>query len=156
MFRTFFSQVLTRLWPSRLLGGLGRILTEWQGSDIRERGILLLLFAPMLFCVLGLLFSVASFVLFVLPSFILRLLGWGLLTALFGAAGAYCHDRLKGRSSSSSYRADRDFYDVTEETSGPNTKGRATSSRSASSRSASKEEDPPSWFDNVRRMRWRE
>ena len=154
LFRTFFSQVLTRLWPSRLLGGLGRILTEWQSSDIRERGILLLIFAPMLFCVLGLLFSVASFVLFVLPSFILRLLGWGLLTALFGAAGSYCHDRLKGRSSSSSYRTGRDFYDVTdvtEETSGPKTKGRASSSRSAS-----KEEAPPSWFDNVRRMRWRE
>ena len=47
LFRTFFSQVLTRLWPSRLLGGLGRILTEWQSSDIRERGILLLVFAPM-------------------------------------------------------------------------------------------------------------
>lgn len=155
MFRTFFSQVLTRLWPPRLLGGLGRILTEWQGSDIRERGILLLVFAPMLFCVLGLLFSVASFVLFVLPSFILRLLGWAVLTALFGAAGSYCHDRLKGRASSSSYRADRDFYDVTEGTSGPNTKGRASSSRSAS-RSTSKEEAPPSWFDNVRRMRWRE
>jgi len=108
----------------------------------------------MLFCVLGLLFSVASFVLFVLPSFILRLLGWGLLTTLFGAAGAYCHDRLKGRSSSSSYRTGRDFYDVTdvtEETSGPNTKEKASSSRSTS-----KEEDPPSWFDNVRRMRWRE
>ena len=91
--------------------------------------ILLLVFAPMLFCVLGLLFSVASFVLFVLPSFILRLLGWAVLTALFGAAGAYCHDRLKGRASSSSYRAGRDFYDVTEGTSGPNTKERASSRR---------------------------
>ena len=74
-----------------------------------------------------------------------------MLTALFGAAGAYCHDRLKGRASSSSYRAGRDFYDVTEGTSGPNTKERASSSRSAS-----KEEASPSWFDNVRRMRWRE
>lgn len=151
MFRIFFSQVLTRLWPPRLLGGLGRILTEWQGSDIRERGILLLVFAPMLLCVLGLLFSVASFILFVLPSFVLRILGWAVLTALFGAAGSYCHDRLKGRSSSPSYHADQDFYDVTEEASGSNTK-----ERTSSSSSSSKEEAPPSWFDNVRRMRWRE
>ena len=76
MFRTFFSQVLTRLWPPRLLGGLGRILTKWQDSDIRERGILLLVFAPMLLYILRLLFSMASFILFVLPSFVLRILGW--------------------------------------------------------------------------------
>ena len=76
----------------------------------------------MLLCGLGLLFSVASFILFVLPSFVLRILGWAVLTALFGAAGSYCHDRLKGRSSSPSYHADQDFYDVTEEASGSNTK----------------------------------
>ena len=145
MFRTFFTQVLTRLWPPRLLGGLGRILTEWQSSDIRERGILLLVFAPMLLCVLGLLFSVASFVLFVLPSFILRLLGWAVLTALFGAAGAYCHDRLKGPSSARG--TDPGFYDVTAD---------SDPSDSAREKASSSKGEPPSWFENVRKMRWRE
>ena len=144
MFRTILFQGLAFLWPPRLFAGLGRILREWQGSDVREKGILLLVFAPMLLCLLGLLFSVTSFVLFVLPAFVLRLLGWGALTVLFGAGGIYCHDRLRGQSPSR--RVERDFYDVTEE----------ASSREDTPSSWKKEEETPSWFENVRRMRWKE
>lgn len=151
MFRNFLSRALTYLWPPRLFAGLGRILTEWQGADVREKGILLLVFTPMLLCLLGLLFSVTSFVLFVLPSFVLRLLGWAVLTALFGAGGVYCHDRLKGQASSR--RTDRDVYDVTEETFDPTSTGEETP---ASQRKGSGREEGPSWFENVRRMRWKE
>lgn len=145
MFRAILFQSLAFLWPPRLFAGLGRILREWQGSDVREKGILLLVFTPMLLCLLGLLFSVASFVLFVLPAFVLRLLGWGALTALFGAGGIYCHDRLKGQSSSR--RVERDFYDVTEE---------ASHMREEAPSSRTNEGEKPSWFENVRRMRWKE
>lgn len=152
MFRTFLFQTLAFLWPPRLFAGLGRILTEWQQSDIREKGLLLLVFAPMLICLLGLLFSVTSFVLFVLPSFILRLLGWGVLTALFGAGGIYCHDRLKGQSSARG--TDPSFYDVTEETFEPGASARKESF--STKRDSSERVEPPSWFENVRRMRWKE
>ena len=99
----------------------------------------------MLICLLGLLFSAASFVLFVLPAFILRLLGWGVLTALFGAGGIYCHDKLKGQTSA--HGTDAGFYDVTSD-SGP--------SDSAWEKASSSKGETPSWFENVRKMRWRE
>ena len=143
MFRQFVSRALLYLWPPRLLAGLGRILSEWQGADVREKGILLLVFAPMLLCILGLLFSVTSFVLFVLPSFVLRILGWAMLTALFGGGGIYFHDRLKKHTSG---RGEQDFYDVTEE----------PEPRAPQGESAPNEEKTPAWFENVRRMRWRE
>ena len=145
MFRAILFQTLSLLWPPRLFAGLGRILTEWQRSGVREKGILLLVFAPMLICLLGLLFSAASFVLFVLPAFILRLLGWGVLTALFGAGGIYCHDRLKGPSSARG--TDPGFYDVTAD---------SDPSDSAREKASSSKGEPPSWFENVRKMRWRE
>ena len=144
MFRAILFQTLSLLWPPRLFAGLGRLLTEWQRSGVREKGILLLVFAPMLICLLGLLFSAASFVLFVLPAFILRLLGWGVLTALFGAGGIYCHDKLKGQTSARS--KDPSFYDVTKD-SGP--------SDSVWEKASSSKGETPSWFENVRKMRWR-
>lgn len=123
------------------------MLTEWQGADIREKGILLLVFTPMLICVLGLIFSVTSFVLFVLPAFVLRVLGWGVLTALFGAGGIYCHDRLKGRDTPQC--ADRDCYDVRRDTFD------STASPWEEALSSQREERP-AWFENVRKMRWKE
>ena len=110
---------------------------------MKERGILILVFAPMLVCLAGLFISVVSFVLFVLPSFVLRLLGWGVLTALFGAGGRYCYERMTGQSVSrggSSYSGGygQAYTDVkfTENGSGP--------------RSQAREEVRRRWFERVR------
>ena len=152
MFRKIFTQALAYLWPPRLLSGLGRILTTWQGSDAREKGVLLLVFAPMMICLLGLLFSVVSFVLFVLPAFVLRLLGWGMLAALFGGGGVYCHDRLKGHNSSR--RMNSSFYDVTVEPSDPDAS--AQEEPLSPKQDGPERVESPSWFENVRWMRWKE
>ena len=82
---------------SFIIGGLGDVFALWGEANAREKGILLLVFAPMFLSLGGLLFSIASFVLFVLPSFILRLLGWGLLAALFSAGGRYCYAHITER-----------------------------------------------------------
>ena len=85
MFRNLFDHIPLFLRPAIFISGLSDILSLWQRAGAKERGILILVFAPMLVCLAGLLLSVVSFVLFVLPSFVLRLLGWGVLTALFGS-----------------------------------------------------------------------
>ena len=69
----------------------------WQDSDAKERGILLLTFAPMFLCMIGLIFSIVHFVLFILPSFLFSILGWGMLTALFGSGGKYCYKYFTGK-----------------------------------------------------------
>ena len=45
----------------------------------------------------GVIFSIVYFVLFVLPSFLFSVLGWGMLTALFGAGGKYCYKYFTGK-----------------------------------------------------------
>ena len=87
MFQNIVNQILYWLWPSRILKHFSSFLDRWQRADARERGILLLVFSSLAVCFGGLLFSVFSFVLFVLPSFILRVLGWGLLAGLCDAGG---------------------------------------------------------------------
>lgn len=143
MFRKLFDHIPLFLRPAIFIGGLGDILSLWQRAGVKERGILILVFAPMLVCLAGLLISVVSFVLFVLPSFVLRLLGWGVLTALFGAGGRYCYERMTGQSVSrgtSSYSGgyDQAYTDVkfTENGSGPH--------------SQTREEVRRRWFERVR------
>ena len=86
------------LRPSLYISGLDYFLKLWNQSDAKERGILLLVFSPMFLCTGGLIFSLIYFVLFVLPSFLFSILGWGILAALFGAGGRYCFKYFTGKS----------------------------------------------------------
>lgn len=97
MLKMIVSHLMTYLWPPRLFAGLSCILSEWRRSDLRDRGMLLLVFSPMLICTGCLLFSIASFVLFVLPSFVLSVFGWLLLISIFGGGGLYLREKLSGR-----------------------------------------------------------
>lgn len=85
------------LRPSLYISGLDYFLKLWNNSDAKERGISLLVFSPMFICTGGLIFSIIYFVLFVLPSFLFSILGWGLLAALFGAGGRYCFKYFTGK-----------------------------------------------------------
>ncbi len=86
------------LKPSLYISGLDYFIKLWNQSAPKERGILLLVFSPMFFCTGGLIFSIIYFVLFVLPSFLFGILGWGLLAALFGAGGRYCFKYFTGKT----------------------------------------------------------
>lgn len=94
MIKNFLHRIYSSLRPAIIIGGVGDLFTIWQGAGPKERVILLVSFAPMFVCLLGLLLSIVSFVLFVLPSFVLRFLGWLLLTVLFAAGGKYCYERM--------------------------------------------------------------
>ncbi len=83
--------------PSIYMGGFDYVLQIWREADAKDKGILLLVFSPMFLCMAGFVFSIIYFVLFVLPSFLFRFVGWGLLTALFGAGGKYFYKHLTGR-----------------------------------------------------------
>ncbi|MBQ7559320.1 MAG: hypothetical protein IJT20_03635 [Synergistaceae bacterium] len=80
--------------PSLYLGGFDHFLNIWREADIRDKGILALMFAPMFFCFAGFILSIMYFVLFVLPSYLFTFIGWILLTALFGAGGKYFYAHL--------------------------------------------------------------
>lgn len=97
MIKNFLRRIYNFLSPAIVIGGLGDLFTIWQGASPKERVILIVSFAPMGICLVGLLLSIASFVLFVLPSFVLRFLGWLLLTAIFAAGGKYCYLRMTKR-----------------------------------------------------------
>ena len=98
--------------PSLYLSGLSDVIKLWQESDAKERGILLLTFAPMLLCLGGFVFTIIHFVLFVLPSFLFSLLGWGLLSTLFGYGGKYLYKHLTGHEIKASGQIDPDIIDV--------------------------------------------
>lgn len=83
--------------PSIYISGMDHVFKLWQESNTKERGILLLTFSPMFVSMGGVLFSIVYFVLFVLPSFLFSVLGWGILTALFGAGGKYCYKYFTGK-----------------------------------------------------------
>lgn len=85
------------LKPSLYMGGLDFVLSIWREADAKERGILLLVFSPMFVCMGGFVFTIIYFVLFVLPSYLFSFLGWGILTALFGAGGKYCYKYFTGK-----------------------------------------------------------
>lgn len=85
------------LKPSIYMGGLDFVLNIWREADAKERGILLLVFIPMFVSMGGFIFTIIYFVLFVLPSYLFSFLGWGILTALFGAGGKYCYKYFTGK-----------------------------------------------------------
>jgi hypothetical protein len=92
--------------------GFNFILTEWHRGNAKDRSLLLLIFTPMFVCMLGLVFSFAGFVF----AFISRLLGWFLLTALFGGGGIICYEKLRTHqlfSSSSSSSSSSSFSNET-------------------------------------------
>ena len=85
------------LKPSIYMGGLDFVLNIWREADAKDRGILLLVFVPMFVSMGGFIFTIIYFVLFVLPSYLFSFLGWGVLTALFGAGGKYCYKHFTGK-----------------------------------------------------------
>ena len=56
----------------------------------------------MFLCMGGFIFTIIYFTLFVLPSYLFSFLGWGALTALFGAGGKYCYNYFTGKEIKSS------------------------------------------------------
>lgn len=96
-FETIKNYAMKFLRPSLYMGGLDFVLGVWRDADAKERGILLLVFAPMFLCMGGFIFTIIYFVLFVLPSYLFSFLGWGALTALFGAGGKYCYKYFTGK-----------------------------------------------------------
>ena len=83
--------------PSMYISGMDYVFKLWSDSDTKERGILLLTFSPMFVSMGGVIFTIIYFVLFVLPSYVFSMLGWGLLTAIFGAGGKYCFKYFTGK-----------------------------------------------------------
>ena len=114
MFRMLFYRLANFIKPSLVISGMGDIINLWREADAKDRGIFILVFAPMFACVAGLLFSLVRFILFVLPSFVLGFLGWGVLIAIFAWGGRYCYSRFTGRniSSSSSYNSNNNVYNA--------------------------------------------
>lgn len=96
--------------PSLYLGGFDYFLRLWKDADAKDRGILILMFTPMFFCLVGLIFSIIYFVLFVLPSYLFTFIGWALLTALFGAGGKYFYAHVTHREMPE--RGTPEFIDV--------------------------------------------
>ena len=136
---------------------MGGLISRWQGANARERGILLLVFSPLLVCAGGLIFSIVSFVLFVLPSFLLRLLGWGVLAALFNAGGNYCYEHLTGKTGTSrrtQTRSSETVFDASF-TDVPYTEDAPGASYNADDEQARRQDIHQRWFENVRRNRWK-
>lgn len=102
--------VMKLVKPSMYMSGMDYVFKLWQDSDAKERGILLLTFSPMFISLGGLVFSIIYFVLFVLPSFLFSILGWGILTALFGAGGKYCYKYFTGKEVKA--KIDKNIIDV--------------------------------------------
>ena len=102
--------VMRFIKPSLYLGGFDYFLGMWKDSDAKDRGILILMFIPMFFCLAGFIFSIIYFVLFVLPSYLFTFIGWALLTALFGMGGKYFYAHLTHREMPE--KAAPEFIDV--------------------------------------------
>ena len=83
--------------PSMYISGMDYVFKLWSDSDTKERGILLLTFSPMFVSMGGVIFTIIYFVLFVLPSYVFSIFGWGMLTAIFGAGGKYCFKYFTGK-----------------------------------------------------------
>ena len=83
--------------PSMYISGMDYVFKLWSEANPKERGILLLTFSPMFVSMGGVILTIIYFVLFVLPSYLFSILGWGMLTALFGAGGKYCFKYFTGK-----------------------------------------------------------
>ena len=105
--------------PSLYMGGLDYVLKIWQNAEGKDKGILLLVFAPMFLCLGGFIFSIIHFVLFILPSFLFSFMGWGILTMLFGSGGKYFYKHFTGHELNTQAKdgvIDADFTEDTQET----------------------------------------
>ena len=94
------------------MGGVDYFLNMWKSSDAKDKGILLLVFSPMFICLAGLILSIVYFVLFVLPSYLFTVMGWGLLTAIFGMSGKYFYGYFTGKGNVTQESNDKEFIDV--------------------------------------------
>ena len=92
-----WSFLMKYIWPTSVFSGVLALLGEWHRSDSKTKAILAVFFIPAMICTGMLLFYVARFVLFVLPSFILTILGWLLLISLFSGGGLFCCDKIRGK-----------------------------------------------------------
>jgi hypothetical protein len=144
-------QFLKYFRPSNLFMGFGFVLTEWHRSDAKNRALLLLLFTPMFVCMLGFVFSLASFVF----AFVSKLLGWILLTALFGGGGVFFYEKLRDIKSFSSERSSAPHggpsaaYDAT--ATAQDIPGAASNAKTQSKANPEQEAKWKKWFDGVRR-----
>ena len=105
--------------PSMYISGMDYVFKLWNDSDTKERGILLLTFSPMFLSMGGVIFTIIYFVLFVLPSYLFSILGWGMLTALFGAGGKYCFKYFTGKELKAKKDVNVIDVDFTEEQEAP-------------------------------------
>lgn len=113
MLRIFFNRIMNFLRPSIVISGLGDIMDLWRRAGARDKGIFVLVFAPMFACIGGLLFNIVRFVLFVLPSFVLGFLGWVLLITLFAWGGRYVYSRFTGDTFASGSVYNAEYYEKT-------------------------------------------
>jgi hypothetical protein len=146
LLRDMWLQFLKYFRPSNLFMGFGFVLAEWHRSDAKNRALLLLLFAPMFVCMFGFAFSLASFVF----AFVSRLLGWFLLTALFGGGGVFFYEKLRdirpfSSERSSSYGAPSSAYDAAD------IPGAARNPEVQDSAPPEREAKWKKWFDKVRK-----
>jgi hypothetical protein len=133
------------IWPPAVFAELRALFAEWQRSDAKNKAILGVFFIPAMLSLGGLLLCVAYFVLFKLPSFILSVMGWLLLTSLFSGGGLFCYERLvekKSPNSSKTRRAESYDYDAT-----------VTAEDVKESANAETRETPKKWFENMRRTK---
>ncbi len=96
-FNKLKAYVMKLVKPSMYISGMDYVFKLWSDSDTKERGILLLTFSPMFASMGGVIFTLIYFVLFVLPSYVFSIFGWGMLTAIFGAGGKYCFKYFTGK-----------------------------------------------------------
>ena len=127
--------------PSMYISGMDYVFKLWSESNTKERGILLLTFSPMFVSMGGVILTIIYFVLFVLPSYLFSILGWGMLTALFGAGGKYCFKYFTGKEIRD--KTDKNVIDVdfTEAESEPEESEPEPEAESPSKRTSRKKTD---------------
>jgi hypothetical protein len=125
-----------------VFAGVMALLGEWRRCELKDRALLTLFFIPAFLSGGGLLLCIAWFVLFKLPSFILSVLGWLLLTSIFSGGGLFCCEKIRGKklSKDPTRYSTSDAYDATAE----NLDAEPTGS----------ENKQKNWFDGVRNMKW--
>ena len=140
-FNRLKAYVMKFVKPSMYISGMDYVFKLWSESNPKERGILLLTFSPMFVSMGGVILTIIYFVLFVLPSYLFSILGWGMLTALFGAGGKYCFKYFTGKEIRD--KTDKNVIDVdfTETESEPEESEPEPEAESPSKRTSRKKTD---------------
>ena len=97
MARGWWSSLMKYIWPPSVISSVLALLRGWRRSDMKTKAILGVFFIPAIFCVGGLVVYIVYFVLFELPAFVLRVLGWLLLISLFSGGGLFCYEKISGK-----------------------------------------------------------